>query len=109
MLLSNLFIIFGILFSLSIIVGKIFIFKMKDTMFVSNYIVLIAVFLGAYSLIGLFLIFKVPFLYFKLFFLFVALSPFLLGQIASYKTEKIFTFLQVIIVLFSVVLCKLYF
>lgn len=109
MLLSNLFIAFGCLFLLALIMGKAFVFKLKDTMLVSNYIALMTAFMGLYCISGFLLMFRVPVIQLKLLLLLFSLSPFILGHFAEYKTEKLFTLLQIVLVIASVCVCLHYF
>ena len=109
MLLANIFATSGSLFALSIILGKLFIFKNKNIMMVSNYIALIAALLGIYSIVGFILAFYAHSIKFGALMILFAIMPFVFGQIASYHTEKFYTILQVCLVIISVILCKLYF
>ena len=109
MLLSAIFIVFGCLFVLSLVTGKLCVFKLKDTMFVSNYIALMTAFMGMYCITGFVLMFRVPFIQLKLLLLLFSLSPFILGQFATYKSEKIFTLLQILVIIASIVVCLHFF
>lgn len=109
MLLNNMFIIFGGLFVLSLTAGKMFVFKLKNTIAVSNYIALMTAFMAFYCIVGFILAFKVQPLNLKLIFFLSSLSPFILGQCAKYKTEKWFTLLQILVVIASICVCIHYF
>ena len=105
MLLSSIFIVFGCLFVLALITGKLYVFKLKDTIFVSNYVALMTAFIGMYCIAGFILMFREPFIQLKLLLLFFSLSPFILGQFAAYKTEKFITLLQILIIIASIIVC----
>lgn len=109
MLLNNIFIVSGCLFALSIVIGKLFIFKNKNIMMVSNYIAVIAALLGIYSVVGIMLAFNTHSILLSTIIILFATMPFILGQLANYYTEKYYTLLQIGSVIASVVLCKLYF
>ena len=109
MLLSSIFIVFGCLFVLALVTGKLYDFKLKDTIFVSNYIALMTAFIGMYCVTGFILMFKEPFIQLKLLLLLFSLSPFILGQFAAYKSEKFFTLLQILIIIASIVVCLHFF
>ena len=89
--------------SLMTIYGKLFVFKKKHPSFVSDYCATLAAFLGLYELFGLILAFLIVGLTAKLILLSLALSPFLIGVLVTYHTEKYWTVAQTLIFIFSVV------
>jgi hypothetical protein len=95
--------IFGFLFALSIILFKLFVSHQKDMMIKSHFIAGMAMSMGIYILSGIILAFFVPDIAKKLIILLFALSPFIIGKLATYKLEKIYSFIQVFCVLISVV------
>ncbi len=78
--------------------GKLFVFHKKEAVFVSDYTSSIALFLVLYVLLSLFAMVLNPVVFFAF-----AISPFALGFIAKYETEKYFTILQLLILVLSVV------
>ena len=108
MLLNLIFIVLACLFATTLVLGKLFVFKFKDTMFVSNYVAMLAIFMGLYCLSGAILMFVTPYIKFKLMLMFFSLSPFVLGRIATYKTERIFSIIQILLVIMSIWVCAHY-
>ena len=86
-----------------IVFGKLFVFKKKDAIFVSDYTSSIALFFSLFVILSIVGLFLTPSIYKSLAFLFFALSPFLIGLVAKYETEKYFTLLQLFIFILSVV------
>lgn len=78
--------------------GKLFVFHKKEAVFVSDYTSSIALFLVLYVLLSLFAMVLNLIVFFAF-----AISPFALGFIAKYETEKYFTILQLLILVLSVV------
>lgn len=91
--LSPAYIVTCALLCLSIIIQKIFMSKLKN----SAYPALIAVLLIFYVLISL-LLFIAKFE--PIMFLF-AISPFIIGKLATYKTENLYSLLQIFCILLS--------
>ena len=102
-MLKIIFAISGLLFILSIIIHKLYISKQKDIMVASHFVAIMASLLGIYILSGLLLVFFMPNLIHKILVLLFALSPFAIGKIATYNTEKIYSTIQAVCVLISVV------
>jgi hypothetical protein len=96
------YILTGVLFALSIIYGKMFVFKKKDATYVSDYCASIAVFTTAYVIFSLVNIILMPTMLDKLFMLLFGASPFLLGFLATYHTEKYFTAIQILVICASI-------
>ncbi len=92
----------GLLFVLTIIIHKLFISKQKDMMKASNFIACMASFMAIYVLSGIILTFAEPKLTHKLIILLFALSPFIIGKLATYEKEKIYSFIQILCVLISI-------
>jgi len=95
---SALFLISGLLFMLSIIIYNLFVSKSNATMKASHFLASMAIFIGVYVLSGLILSFYKPYV------LLFALSPFIIGKIATYDKEKIYSLIQIFCVLISLVL-----
>lgn len=91
------------LLAVSIIYGKMFVFRKKDAMFVSNYCAGIAVFMGIYVLLSLLYVGLLSGTIHKTIMLLFAFSPFILGLSAKYQTEKYFTSVQIILLALSIV------
>ena len=85
-----------------IVCGKLFIFRKKSAQFVSDYCATLAALFGFYAVLSLIFVFIYPDMAGKSVMSAIALSPFVIGLLASYRTEKYFTCLQVIILLFSI-------
>jgi len=92
----------AVLLAVSIIYGKLFVFRKKEAMFVSNYCALIAAFFGIYVLLSLLFVGLIHGAAGKSLMLFFALSPFILGLSANYHSEKYFTALQIFIIAVSI-------
>ena len=88
-----------LLFNL-IVIGKLFIFNKKSALVVDKYVMFTTIILTFYCICSFLFIFNVNFLS-KLFYLFFGLSPFLIGKLITYKTRDFYTYLQLIIFLFS--------
>ena len=91
--------VFGLLFVFSIIIHKLFVSKIKDNMKISHFLALMAILMGLYIIFGIIYSLKT-----NLLFLFFALSPFIIGRLATYEKEKIYSFLQILCVLLSIIL-----
>jgi hypothetical protein len=107
-MLKILFVLVAFLFSLSIILGKLHFFKMKDATWVSDYIAFIAGSIGVYSVLAFAIMFRAPLIQTKAVMLFFAASPFLLGSLATYKLERFFTISQILLVWTSIAYVILY-
>lgn len=93
-----LFVINAIIFGSMIVYGKCFVFRKKKPQFVSDYCATLAVFLGLYSILSIILVWFLPSTTSKLLMLAFGISPFLIGALATYHTEKYFTAIQVILI-----------
>lgn len=90
------------LLAVSIIYGKMFVFRKKDAMFVSNYCAGIAVFMGIYVILSLLYAGILSGILCKGIMLLFAFSPFILGLSAKYPTEKYFTAIQILLIALSI-------
>ena len=97
-----LFVLIALIFATMIVYGKLFVFRKKHPSFVSDYCATMACFLGAYVILSLALVWLFPYPDAKLVMLGFAVSPFLLGLLATYDTEKYYTAFQVFLLLTSV-------
>ena len=102
-MLKVIFMISGFLFVFSIIIHKLYISKQKNIMIASHFIASMAVFMGLYTLSGIILALIIPNIINKLLILLFALSPFIIGKFATYNKEKIYSLIQIICVLISIV------
>ena len=91
----------AIILATMIVYGKLFVFKKRKPQFVSDYAATIAGFLGVYVILSLILIAIYPSIYAKLIIFGFAITPFIIGILATYHTEKYYTVLQVILLLIS--------
>ena len=69
----------------------------------SHFVALMAIFMALYIVSGIILAFFIPNVLSKALILLFALSPFIIGKLATYKHEKIYSLIQIICVLISVV------
>lgn len=90
------------LLAVSIIYGKMFVFRKKDAMFVSNYCAGIAAFMGIYIILSLLYAGILSGISRKGIMLLFAFSPFILGLSAKYPTEKYFTAIQILLIALSI-------
>lgn len=97
------FMISGFLFVLSVIIHKLYISKQKNIMIASHFIASMAIFMSLYILSGIILALIIPNIVNKLIILVFALSPFIIGKFATYNKEKIYSFIQIVCVLISIV------
>ena len=100
-ILKGLFLISATGFASMLSYGKLFVFKKKHPAFVSDYCATMAGFIAFYSVFALVLAWLLPSTSTKLIMFGFAFSPFMLGLVATYHTEKYFTFLQIILILLS--------
>ena len=96
------YIAIALMFALSIIYGKLFVFRKKEASFVSDYCANIAVFIVLYVILSLIFIAFMPTMFAKFVMVGFALSPFILGLLATYHTEKYFTLLQLCLIATSI-------
>ena len=96
-----LFVINAIIFGSMIVYGKCFVFRKKKPQFVSDYCATLAVFLGIYSILSIVMAWVFPSATTKLVMLGFGVSPFLIGALATYHTEKYFTAIQVLLIAIS--------
>lgn len=102
-ILSLIFSISGLLFILSIIIHKLYISKQKDIMKASHYVAGMAIFMGIYIFSGIVLAILLHSIIPSIIILLFALSPFIIGKLATYNSEKIYSIIQIICVLISTV------
>jgi hypothetical protein len=96
------FIAISIVLALYIIYGKFFVFKKKDAVYVSDYCSGIAVSFSLYVIFAFLCVFFQPSLHGKFLMMALGVSPFLLGFLANYYTEKYFTILQILLLCFGI-------
>jgi len=102
MLLNYLFLTMGISFIICVIAHKLYFSKLKDRIKAGNFVSIMTFFLAFYIIFGLIEIFFIKGITNKILMLLFALSPFIIGKLATYKYEKIYTILQVLCILISV-------
>lgn len=102
-ILKILFALSGLFYIFSVFFHKIYISKLKDNVIISHFVAAIAAFLTLYVLLGLVLFIFSKGLIYKAVILLFSASPFIIGKIATYEKEKIFTLIQFIIMLASVI------
>ena len=100
-ILKVLFALMALITTTMMVYGKLFVFKKRKPQFVSDYCATMAVFLIGYVISSLVLVWFFPLTHQKLIMFGFAISPFLIGLLATYNTEKYYTALQVLIFLVS--------
>ena len=100
MLLNWFYIISGLLFIVLLLGHKFYIKNQKDNIKISNYVAAMGFSLAFYVVLGLILSI---FSRFHIIMLLFALSPFIIGKFATYKTKNIFAYIQVICMLISLI------
>ena len=100
---SIIFSLSGLAFILSILIHKLYVSKLKDMMKVSQFVVIISIFMGIYILSGIVLAFFMPYILNRILVLLFALSPFIIGKFATYTKEKMYSLIQIICVLTSII------
>lgn len=98
---KGLYILLTFAIFMMIICGKLFVFRKRSAQFVSDYCATMAAMIGLYALLSLIFVFIYPDMISKSVMLAIALSPFIIGLLASYHTEKYYTCLQLVLLLFS--------
>lgn len=102
LILEFLFITSAILLALTIIYGKLFVFKKRDAVFVSDYCAGIAMFLVLYVILAFACTSYMPTVFAQFIMVGFGLSPFILGLLANYHTEKYFTVVQLCLICTSI-------
>lgn len=92
-----------LIFSVLIILHKAVVSKLKDNIKISHFVAVIAFFLALYVILALLMVFLLKSLLYKAIMLVFALSPFIIGKLATYKKEKLYSFIQVLTVLLSAI------
>jgi len=99
--LKLLFVFIGILYVISVILHKLYFSRLKDNVKISNYVALIAFFLFLYIILGLILVVFEDKLLYKIIILSFSLAPFMIGKVATYEKEKLYTIMQFILIIIS--------
>ena len=107
--LKILFSIICVLLPLLMVLQKLWVSKIKDNMKKSDYVAFLAIVLGLYIILGIILAFVIPDIKNKCIIAFFALSPFIIGKFATYKTEVLFSIIQMITIVISGIFVILYF
>lgn len=104
MLIKSLYLIFiliSFVLACMIVVQKLIMCKIKDNIKKSDFVAAIAVLFFLYVLFALLLVIFTPVLMSKFIMLVFALSPFIIGRLATFKSENFYSILQVLIILIS--------
>lgn len=88
-----------VLFNL-LLIGKICVFNKKQPRFVSKYVAFVTFLLVLYCICAIIMILQGSFVN-KLFFLFFAVSPFVIGRLISFRTLNFYTNLQLLTIILS--------
>ena len=99
--LKILFITSAFLFPFLLILHKYYMTKVKDNVKISNYVAFTAVFLVIYIIGALLLAIITGGIKYKLLMIFFALCPFIIGKIAKYEKIRLYSSIQIMIMLFS--------
>lgn len=95
------FIAVSCILAILIILHKAFVSKIKDNIKISHFVASIAFFLALYVIFGIALIFVLKSIFYKFIIFIFAMSPFIIGKLATYKKEKLYSFIQVVSVILS--------
>lgn len=101
--LKILFALSSVLYILFLVFLKFYFSKKKSNVDISNYIALMAVFLAVYVLSGLILVVFLKGILYKSIILLFAMTPFIIGKIATYEKEKLYTLTQFILMFISII------
>ena len=82
--------------------------KIEDNLKVSVFVTVIAGFLLLYIILAIILTFILPENWYKIIMLFFAVSPFIIGKLASYEKIKIFSIIQILLAAISVICVYLF-
>ena len=96
-ILKTLFIITGIFLVVLLSLRKYISAKINDNLKVSAFISVIAGFLLLYVILAVLLAIIVPNIILKIFMVFFAASPFIIGRLATYEKIKIYGFIQIFV------------
>ncbi len=99
-MLKIMFIIISLLAASTIVIGKLFIFGRQKPVIVGNYAASVGAILGLYSILAIAMMTQGGYLD-KLVMLIFALSPYLIGKIVTYRSIKLFTLMQIILLILS--------
>ena len=99
-MLKIMFIIISLLAASTIVIGKLFIFGRQKPVIVGNYAASVGAILGLYSILAIAMMTQGGYLD-KLVMLIFALSPYLIGKIVTYRSIKLFTLMQIILLMLS--------
>ena len=97
-----LFAISAVIFSFLLILHKSYTKKVKDNMKISNYVALIAFSLSIYILCGIIAVIMLQGLKFKFIMFIIALCPFIIGRFATFQKIKLYSIIQILIMLSGV-------
>lgn len=103
-----LFIISGILFVSLLILKNFISSKIKDNLKISSFISFIAGILLLYIILAIILVFLENKIIYKIIMAIFALSPFIIGKLATFEKIKIYSFIQIIIAVISIICVYLF-
>lgn len=101
-MLKIIFISVSTLLILTISTGKFFIFNCKNTRYLTQCGLVMAILFALYSISALILAFFTNVVSYKLGLILLAISPYLLGKLTSYKTLNISTVIQLILLVIGI-------
>lgn len=97
MISKYLFALTSFILTVMTVYGKLFVFKKRKPQFVSDYCATMAGLIGLYVLLALVLVLFFPAILFKTIMFLFAISPFIIGLLVKYETEKYYTVIQVLL------------
>ena len=100
-ILPYLIILTSILYTISVILHKLYISKQKDNLKASSFVAFIAGMLFLYIILCIALAIFSPVITKKIILLLFAISPFIIGKLATYEKEKLYSIIQIVIMLIS--------
>lgn len=101
--LEYIFLITSILLCITLVLNKTYFCKLRDNITKSNFVVILAILLACYIVFAFSTGIFIPNILNKLIMFIFAVSPFVIGEFATYQKEPLFTSVQFTSVLLSVI------
>ena len=102
-MLENIFIALSSILALLLIIYKVFVCKIKQNPKISVYVSIITGVLFLYILFALMLSVTSVGIVNRVIILLLGLSPFIIGKLATYKKENLFSWIQIFVIILGVV------
>ena len=98
------FVIVALWLAVTIIVKKFFLNRIfKDNIKSSEFVAFMGLVIMIYSVLAFVLVLFVPLIQNKIFILLYGLSPYIIGKFAKYEKENLFSIIQLVIVVISII------